>query len=77
MSGESRNDGEFGEAAGGSDGGAASAGKIIAIGAADAFDDAELTQTGEMAGEGCGGALGDEGPEISAADAGDVEAGTL
>ncbi len=77
MSGESRDDGEFGEAAGGSDGGAASAGEIVAIGAADAFDDTELTQTGEAPGEGCGGALGDEGPEISAAQAGDVEARTL
>ena len=42
MSGKSRNDGVFGEAASGSDGGAASAGEVIAIGAGDAFDDAEL-----------------------------------
>jgi hypothetical protein len=35
----------FGEAAAGSDGGAASAGEIVAIGAEDAFDDAEMAQT--------------------------------
>ena len=45
MSGQSRNDGVFGEAAAGSDGGAASAGEIVAIGAEDAFDDAEMAQT--------------------------------
>jgi hypothetical protein len=38
----------FGEAAAGSDGGAASAGEIVAIGAEDAFDDAEMAQTGEL-----------------------------
>ena len=42
MSGQSMNDGVFGEAAAGSDGGAASAGEIVAIGAEDAFDDAEM-----------------------------------
>jgi hypothetical protein len=45
LSGQSRNDGVFGEAAAGSDGGAASAGEIVAIGAEDAFDDAEMAQT--------------------------------
>src|SRR5437899_1714761 len=38
------------EAAAGSDGGAASAGEIVAIGAEDAFDDAEMAQTGELSG---------------------------
>jgi hypothetical protein len=38
----------FGEAAAGSDGGAASAGEIVTIGAEDAFDDAEMAQTGEF-----------------------------
>ena len=32
----------FGEAAAGSDGGAASAGEVVAISAGDTFDDAEL-----------------------------------
>ena len=67
----------FGEAASGSDGGAASAGEIVAIGAGDAFDDAEVAQAGELPGEGGGRALGDERPEVGAAQAGDVEAGTL
>jgi hypothetical protein len=48
--GQSRNDGVFGEAAAGSDGGAASADEIVAIGAEDAFDDAEMAQTGELSG---------------------------
>ena len=77
MSGESRNDGEFGEAAAGGDGGAAGAGEIVARGAGDAFDDAELAQTGELSGEGCGRALGSQRQEVGAAEAGDVEAGTL
>src|SRR5712671_1021455 len=34
----------------GSDGGAASAGEIVAMGAEDAFDDAEMAQTGELSG---------------------------
>ena len=50
MSGQSRNDGVFGEAAAGSGGGAATAGEIVAIGAEDAFDDAEMAQTGELSG---------------------------
>ena len=50
LSGQSRNDGVFGEAAAGSDGGAASADEIVAIGAEDAFDDAEMAQTGELSG---------------------------
>lgn len=48
----------FGKAPAGSDGGAAGAGEIVAIGAADAFDDAELAQTGELSREGCGAAWG-------------------
>ena len=50
MSGESRNDGEFAEAAAGGD----CAGEIVAIGAGDAFDDAELAQTGEVSGGAAG-----------------------
>ena len=59
MSGESRNDGVFGEAAAGRDGGAASAGEVVSIGADDALDDAELAQTGELSGEGGRRALGE------------------
>ena len=46
----------FGEAAAGSDGGAASA----ALGAEDAFDDAEMAQTGELSGQGGGRGLAEE-----------------
>jgi hypothetical protein len=49
----------FGEAAASSNGGAASAGEVVAVGASDAFDDAELVQTGELSGEGGGRALGE------------------
>ena len=66
----------FGEAAASSDGGAASAGEVVAVGASDAFDDAELAQTGELSGEGGGRALGEQRPEVGAVQAGDVEAGT-
>ena len=67
----------FGEAAASGNGGAASAGEVVAVGASDAFDDAELAQTGELSGEGGGRALGEQRPEVGAAQAGDVEAGTL
>jgi hypothetical protein len=40
----------FGEAAASSNSGAASAGGVAAVGASDAFDDAELGQTGELSG---------------------------
>jgi len=58
--GESRNDGEFSEAAASGDGGAPGAGEVISIGAGKTFDDPELTQAGEVSGEGGGGALGEE-----------------
>ena len=67
----------FGEATARSNGGTASAGEVVAVGASDAFDDAELAQAGELSGEGGGRALGEYRPQIGAAQAGDVEAGTL
>ena len=67
----------FGEAAASSNSGAASTGEVVAVGASDAFDDAELAQTGELSGEGGGRALGEQRLEVGAAQAGDVEAGTL
>src|SRR4029077_15920815 len=51
-------------------------GEVIAVGASDTFDDAELAQTGELSGEGGGRALGEQRPQVGAAQAGDVEAGT-
>ena len=44
--GESRNDGVFSEAAASGNGGTAGAGEVIAIGASDALDDAELAEAG-------------------------------
>src|SRR5207237_8762152 len=41
------------------------------------FDDAELGPTGELSGEGGGRAVGEQRPEVGAAQAGDVEARTL
>src|SRR5258707_11833530 len=71
------NDGLFREAAASSNSGAVRAGEVVAVGASDAFDDAELAQTGELSGEGGVRALGEQRPEVGAAQAGDVEAGTL
>ena len=51
---EGRDDGELGEAGGGSDGGSADAGEVVAIGAWDASDDAEPAEAGEPAGDGLG-----------------------
>lgn len=67
----------FGEATAGSDGGATSAGEIVAISPGDAFDNAELAQAGELPGEGSGRALGDQRPKVGTAEAGDVEGRTL
>jgi len=58
--GESRNDGLFSEAAASGDGGAPGTGEVISISAGKTFDDPELTQAGEVSGEGGGGALGEE-----------------
>ena len=77
MPGESRNDGLLSEAAACRDGSTASAGEIVAIGAGDAFDDVELAPAGEMSGEGGRRALGEYWQEVGAAEAGDIESGTL
>src|SRR5215472_5834638 len=67
----------FSEAATSRNGGAASAGEIIAIGAGDAFDDAELAEAREVSSEGGGRAAGEEWQQVGAAEAGDVEGRTL
>jgi len=67
----------FGEAAASRNGGTAGAGEVVAIGAADTFDDAELAQAGEVSGESGGRALGEQRQEIGAAEAGDVEGRAL
>ena len=77
MSGQCRNNRVFCKAPTGSDRGAACAGKIVAIGAGDAFDDTETAQPCELPGEGSGRAMAEQWQEVGAAEAGDVEAGTL
>jgi len=67
----------FGEAAASSNGGATRAGEVVAVGASDLFDDTELAQTGELSGKGGGRALGEQRPQVGAAQAGNVEARTL
>ena len=67
----------FSEAAASGNGGTAGAGEVVAIGAGDALDDTKLAQAGEVSGEGCGGARGEQWQQIGAAKAGDVEGGTL
>ena len=67
----------FSEAAASGNSGMAGAGEVVAIGAGDPLDDAELAQAGEVSGERCGGARGEPWQEIGAAKAGDVEGGTL
>jgi hypothetical protein len=76
-SGESWDDGLFGQAAAGGDGGSSSTGEIVAVRAGDAFDDVQSAQAGELSGEGGGRALAEERQQIRAAEAGDVEGGTL
>ena len=59
----------FSEAATSGNGGAASAGEIVAIGAGDAFNDAELAEAREVSGEGGGRAAGEEWQQVGAAEA--------
>ena len=73
--GKFRNDGVLCETA--TDGGAAGAGEVIAIGAGDTFDDPELAQAGQVSSEGGGRALGEEWQEVGAAEAGDVVGGAV
>jgi hypothetical protein len=77
LSGESWDDGVFGKAAAGGDGGASRTGEIVAVSAGDTFDDVQLAQAGELSGEGSGRARAEQRQQISPAEAGDVEGGTL
>src|ERR1700693_5872804 len=67
------NDAHFGDAAGRSDGGAAEAGQIVAIGAGDPLDQAKLTHAVELSGEGGGGQGRDQGSQVSPAQSTDIE----
>ena len=74
---EGRNDGELGEAGGGGDGRSADAGEVVAVGACDAFDDAELAEAEDPAGDGCRRERCERGHEVGPAHAGDIEGGAL
>ena len=77
MSCESWDDGLLGKAAAGGDSTAAEAGEIIAVGSADALDQAEGAQAGELA-RYCGGReLVEDREKVGAANAGDIERGPL
>lgn len=71
--GESGDDDLLGESAGGGDGAATEAGQVVAIGASDFLDEAELAQAFEIAGDTGGGAIRQERLQIGAAHAADVE----
>jgi hypothetical protein len=78
LSGKTGNNGVFGEAAAAaSNGGAAGASEIVTVGTGDAFDDTELAQARELPGEGGRRASAEQWQEVGAAQAGDVESGTL
>jgi hypothetical protein len=71
-------DGGLGEAASCRDGGAAEAGEVVAIGASDALDHAEVAQAAQLSGQPVRRELVvEERAEIGAADAGDVDLGVL
>jgi hypothetical protein len=77
LSGKCRNDGVLGDVAAGSDGGAASAGEVVAIGASNAFDDTKVAQAGDLSREGGRGALSDQRSKVGTAKTSDVEARTV
>src|SRR6267143_175470 len=77
MSCEGGNDGELGCGGGSGDGGSGDAGEVVAVGPCDAFDDAELAEAGELAGDGGRGERRERGSEVGAADAGDIESGSM
>ena len=77
MSCESGDHGLLGKAAASGDGGAAEAVKIIAVGTADALDQAEGAQAGELARYRGGRELVEDRKKVGAANAGDIEGGPL
>src|ERR1700686_4876268 len=74
---EGGDDGGLREVAGCGDGGAAEAGEMVAVGAGDALDDANVAPAAKLPGQAVGRDLAEERGEIGAADAGDVELGIL
>ena len=77
MSCESWDDGLLGKATARGDSAAAEAGEIIAVGTADALDQAERAQAGELARYRGGRELIEDGKKVGAANAGDIEGGAL
>src|SRR6267142_622657 len=77
MSCEGGDDGELGDAGGSGDGGSGNAGEVVAVGWSDAFDEAELAEAGELAGDGGRGERCERGSEVGTAYAGDTESGSM
>ena len=71
--GECWDDDLFGEMAGGGDGVAAKSGQVIAVSVSDFLDEAQDTETFQVAGDTGHGEVGQEGFEIGTAHATDVE----
>jgi hypothetical protein len=74
---EGGNDGELGKAGGGGDGDSADAGEAVAIAACDSFEDAELAEVEEPAGDGCRRERCEREGEVGRAHVGDIEGGAL
>ena len=77
MSCKSGDNGLLGQSAASGYCAAPDAGQVIAIGAGDALDEAEIAQARELAGNGRWRQLVKNRNEMSTADAGDVESGSL
>src|SRR5947199_333181 len=75
--GESRDDAHFGYGASCGDRGAAEAGRVVAIGAGDALDQAEPAHATDLPGESSRAQAGDKGSQICSAQSADVELRTL
>jgi hypothetical protein len=75
LSCESWDDGLLGKAAARGEGAAAETGKIVAVGTADALDQAEGTQAGELTRDRGGRELVEDRKKVGAANAGDIEGG--
>ena len=66
-------DAQFRDGTGSGDGGAAEAGEIVAVGARDTLDEAEIPQAAQLARQGCRGKMGQQADQVGAAHAVDIE----
>lgn len=74
-SGEHGDDPQLCERAGGCNGGAAEAREVVAISTGDTFDDSERMKAAKLARQGSRGEIRQQGDEVSAAHAMDVNSG--